>query len=541
MRNWLVFLLACYTARGSEQAIPEPFEPSDFDIAEALSAHNVDISRIRLWDDSFEFASSVDSQDLACQRACTLLSTIYDSSSVLIPSNPLFQNTTSSFWSAQQAEAEPSCIFTPRKDADVSILVLFSRLTSCPFAVTSGGHAAFTGASNIDGGITVLLKELNDISLNDDKSIVSVGAGTKWVSLYAALEPHGLAAVGARDSDLGVGGFLTGGGISFYSNLYGWGCDNIESFEVVTAKGTTITASATSNPDLYWALRGGGNNFGIVTKFNLYTIPSPTMRGGTRTIAQSNFTNVVNAFINVADQAPVDGKAQQWVAFLQYEGHNLASVELAYTEDVENPAIFEEYRSIPAVSDTTKPKTMQQYSKDVTVSSPPGLRQVYSHITLQLNKELADWVVEYFFSVRSQVSHVEGVMPVLVYHGLTIPMLKNMSRNGGNAIGLDASKGPLMIMQIPCWWMKASDDEVIYEFLDKFWEVVIDKAKSMGVYHRFTYMNYASMFQDPIASYGAENKARLLEIAAKYDPMGVFQTLQPGYFKLNGAPVWRRS
>jgi FAD/FMN-containing dehydrogenase len=73
---------------------------------------------------------------------------------------------------------------------------------------------------------------MNAITLNDDRSVVSVGPGNVWVQVYAALEPYGLAAIGGRVSTIGVGGLVTGGGISFYSNLYGWACDNVESFEV---------------------------------------------------------------------------------------------------------------------------------------------------------------------------------------------------------------------------------------------------------------------------------------------------------------------
>lgn len=73
---------------------------------------------------------------------------------------------------------------------------------------------------------------MNEISLSEDKSVVSIGPGNTWASVYATLEPYGLAAVGARSGSIGVGGFVLGGSISYYSNLYGWACDNVESFEV---------------------------------------------------------------------------------------------------------------------------------------------------------------------------------------------------------------------------------------------------------------------------------------------------------------------
>jgi FAD/FMN-containing dehydrogenase len=111
-------------------------------------------------------------------------------------------------------------------------MVLISQLTKCPFAAKSGGHAAFTGSSNSDGGITVLLRDLNEVTLSEDRSVASIAPGNTWGDVYTALEPYGLAVVGGRVSDIGVGGLTTGGGISYHSNLYGWALDNVESFEV---------------------------------------------------------------------------------------------------------------------------------------------------------------------------------------------------------------------------------------------------------------------------------------------------------------------
>lgn len=111
-------------------------------------------------------------------------------------------------------------------------MVLLSRFTGCEFAARSGGHAAFTGASSSPGGISIWFKDMNEVSLKKDKSVASIGPGNTWLSVYSALEPYGLAAVGGRVSSIGVGGFVLGGGISYHSNLYGWACDNVESFEV---------------------------------------------------------------------------------------------------------------------------------------------------------------------------------------------------------------------------------------------------------------------------------------------------------------------
>lgn len=88
------------------------------------------------------------------------------------------------------------------------------------------------GASSSAGGITVALENMNDITLSNDKKTVAVGAGNTWSRIYERLEPEGVQPVGGRVKGIGVGGYLTGGGLSFLSNLHGWACDNVESFEV---------------------------------------------------------------------------------------------------------------------------------------------------------------------------------------------------------------------------------------------------------------------------------------------------------------------
>jgi len=99
---------------------------------------------------------------------------------------------------------------------------------------------------------------------------------------------------------VGVPGLILGGGISHFSNRRGWACDNVASYELVTASGLTITVSATSYTDLYWALRGGGNNFGIVTNFKLVAFPQGQMWGGQRIYTEENFSAVLDAITHFA-------------------------------------------------------------------------------------------------------------------------------------------------------------------------------------------------------------------------------------------------
>jgi FAD/FMN-containing dehydrogenase len=117
----------------------------------------------------------------------------------------------STYWSDQQANVEPYCIFQPPTSTDVAIALLLSRLTQCPFAVKSGGHAAFAGASNIQGGITINFSKMKAVTLSADKKVASIAPGNLWYDVYSNLEPKGLTVIGGRVAAIGVGGLTTGG------------------------------------------------------------------------------------------------------------------------------------------------------------------------------------------------------------------------------------------------------------------------------------------------------------------------------------------
>ena len=117
----------------------------------------------------------------------------------------------SNYWSSQQAESLPACRVQPETAKDVSASLLVTKFFQCPFAVKSGGHAAFQGASNIDGGLTIDLANLNMIQISSDNTLTQVGAGNRWIDVYTHLDPMQLSVIGGRVADIGVGGLTLGG------------------------------------------------------------------------------------------------------------------------------------------------------------------------------------------------------------------------------------------------------------------------------------------------------------------------------------------
>ena len=115
------------------------------------------------------------------------------------------------YWSIQQANTQPTCRTQPQSALDVAATVLITKFFKCQFAVKSGGHAAFVGASNIQNGLTIDLANLNEVQVSDDRTLTSVGAGNRWVDVYSKLDPQQLSVIGGRVADIGVGGLTLGG------------------------------------------------------------------------------------------------------------------------------------------------------------------------------------------------------------------------------------------------------------------------------------------------------------------------------------------
>lgn len=133
------------------------------------------------------------------------------------PQSSAYDESISSYYSGQEKDIQPGCIFSPRDTSEVSefVSLVTSHVDGCSelpkFAIRSGGHMIWPGSANIEAGITVDLRAMNSLTLNEDKSVASIGAGGIWSEIYPQLVPHNLTVMGGRVSGIGVGGFSTGG------------------------------------------------------------------------------------------------------------------------------------------------------------------------------------------------------------------------------------------------------------------------------------------------------------------------------------------
>ncbi len=187
--------------------------------------------------------------------------------SVLRPGEPGYREACrAAVWNGD-IDRLPAAIVRTTTAADVAAAVRGARAAEMDITVRGGGHS-FPGHAIADGGVMIDLGGIDTIAVDADAKRARCGGGATWAQLDAATAAYGLAVPGGTISHTGVGGLTLGGGFGWLTRKAGLTCDNMVSAEVVTADGRIVTASADQNPDLYWALRGGGGNFGIVTAFD---------------------------------------------------------------------------------------------------------------------------------------------------------------------------------------------------------------------------------------------------------------------------------
>ena len=202
------------------------------------------------------------------------------------------------------------------------------------------------------------------------------------------------------------------------------------------------------------------------------------------------------------------------------------------------PEVFASYEKIEGLPNATQLSIwpFSEITEEISKSSPYGGRNIYGTFSFRPSIELHKGILEIFQEEFNKIKHIEDMQPNVVMHPLSRQTISQMSKNGGNALGLKEDDGPLVIVNFAGRWKNEKDDEAFYGAYYSFINRAEATAKEVGLWHRFKYINYAEGTQDVFSGYGEDNLQRLKQIQRKVDPDRIFTKggLGGGYFKLNG-------
>ncbi len=202
------------------------------------------------------------------------------------------------------ATGEPAVMARPRNPDEVAAALAYALRHDLAVSVRSGGHSPLGHSTNI-GGMVIDLAHLDDVEVLDaGRRLVRVGGGATWGRVAAALDPHGWGLTAGDTTGVGVGGLTLGGGIGWMVRRYGLAIDNLAGARVVTADGRLVTASEDEHADLFWALRGGGGNFGVVVDFDFVAQPVTTVHFGSVTYRLDDPADLLGRWRDAMQVAP---------------------------------------------------------------------------------------------------------------------------------------------------------------------------------------------------------------------------------------------
>ena len=271
---------------------------------------------------------------------------------------------------------------------DVVTVVNFARESGLPLSVYGGGHGV-TGSAVVDAGVCLDLRGLTAVSVDPEARTATVQAGARWGAVDAATQEHGLAVTAGRVSDTGVGGLALGSGSGWLERAFGYTCDNLLRAQVVTADGRVVVASDDENADLFWGLRGGGGNFGVVTEFTFRLHPlGPIVLGGILLYPAAvggELTRFYRDFMLKAPDEVCTGLAYLTAPPAPFvpepvRGQPVIGVVCCYAGSVEDgEEAFRPLRELPYIGvDLVQPMPYVEVQKLIDAGNPSGMQNYWT-------------------------------------------------------------------------------------------------------------------------------------------------------------------
>jgi hypothetical protein len=416
-------------------------------------------------------------------------------------------------------DRRPAIIAQPVNAADVAAAVKFAAQHELLVSVKGGGHAA-SGHAVAEGGLMIDLALLNEMKVDPQAKTAVAGGGVKWGELDAATQTHGLAVTGGRVPSTGIGGLTLGSGSGWLERKLGYTVDNMLGAEIVLASGDIVHASESENAGLFWGLRGGGGNYGIVTKFEyrLHEI-GPTVFGGMLVFPRFRAGEVIRAYRDFMETAEDDiggavgllcAPPEEFVPEPMH-GMPIVAVVICYTgKPDDGPAAMKPILDLGPVMNMTQPMPYLEVQKLIEAGNQPGFQQYWkAEMLLELPDDAIDALTTATAEPRSTMTAVI-VMPL----GGAVHRVSD----DATAMGWRGAKWGIHILGQ--WGDASEDDEQIA------WVRAVDTAIQPWA-QTGTYLNYLmdEGEQRIKESFGAHYK-RMEELKNKYDPTNFFRLNQ---------------
>ena len=416
-------------------------------------------------------------------------------------------------------QRRPAVVGRARTDDDVVAAVVAAADLGLPIAIRGGGHSV-AGHGMADAALVVDMRDRRAVSVDPATRIVRVAGGALWEDVDDAAWAHDLAIVGGTFGDTGVAGLTLGGGIGWLSGLQGFTCDNLVRAELVTAAGDKVVAGPDGDPDLLWALRGGGGNFGVVTALEFQAVrPGPILAGH----IEYPVNAVKQVLRHLADLAATAPDAIELIVSIGPHGDHPGdppSVRVGVCWPGETsvaPNVLRTLRTaLPAISDTIAPMAYPNIQA-MSGRLPFGLRHYWKgHFLRALDEPVIGGLVD------SLAARPDGASVILLE---AIRGAAHVEPEGGAAFGQRAATWNASALGI--WDDPSLDDDHVA------WARAAAERLGVGSLSGAGYANYAPV-DEPIErvrlAFGTERFTRLARIKTRYDPGNRFR------FNLNIAP-----
>ncbi len=422
-------------------------------------------------------------------------------------------------------DKRPALIARCADASDVVAAVNFGRDQGLTIAVRGGGHSG-AGLGSVDGGLMIDLSAMRAVDVDPARREVRVQGGCVWNDVDKATSPHGLAVPTGFISSTGVGGLTLGGGLGYLTRRYGLTIDNLLAVDIVLADGRFITTSATEHADLFWAVRGGGGNFGVVTSFLFRGQPAgPTVYGGPIFWPLEHTTTVMRFWRDLMLTGPEE--INGWFGFhtvppvdmfpAEHHLKKMAVVTWCYTGDLEQAEeLFRPIRDVaPAAIDFAGPIPLPTLQSLFDGLYPPGLQWYWN---ADFVTELTDEAIELHLQYARQLPSVHSTMHLYPINGAA----HRVGRNDTAWSYREANFAQVIVGVDP----DPANNARTIAWSKEYWRTLHPHSAGGA---------YVNMMMDEgtdrvRASY-RDNYPRLAQIKAQYDPDNLFhvnQNIKPG-------------